>query len=77
MHWNQRVHKRKPRSEKQGTVRSHGPLVRPHVSLGAFRDELCQHPRDLTVPSRDRAGTKSKLHSLLTVRLPVIPRGCT
>ncbi|MED6199568.1 hypothetical protein PIB30_077166 [Stylosanthes scabra] len=45
----QKVHKRKLRSMKQGTVRSHGPIVRPHVSLGAFWDAFCLYPRDCTV----------------------------
>ncbi|MED6139785.1 hypothetical protein PIB30_087222, partial [Stylosanthes scabra] len=63
----------KPKSEKQGTVWSHGPLVRPHESLGAFRDEFCPHPHDCTVPSCDRAGTKSKLHILLSVRPHGVP----
>ncbi|MED6224555.1 hypothetical protein PIB30_085245 [Stylosanthes scabra] len=41
-HQKQKDQKRKPRSEKQGAVRSHGPLVQPHVSLGAFWDAFCQ-----------------------------------
>ncbi|MED6135414.1 hypothetical protein PIB30_046229 [Stylosanthes scabra] len=73
----QKVHKRKPKSEKRGTVRSHGPIVRPHVSLGAFRDAFCQYPRDPKVPSHDRAGAKSKLQSLFTVRLHRVPRDHT
>ncbi|MED6221936.1 hypothetical protein PIB30_059561 [Stylosanthes scabra] len=52
----QNVHKRKPKSEKQGTVRSHGPIVRPHMSLGAFRDASYQYPRHRTVSPSDRAG---------------------
>ncbi|MED6127557.1 hypothetical protein PIB30_089170, partial [Stylosanthes scabra] len=35
---------------------------------GKFLDAFCQHMRDCTVPSRDRAGTKSKLQFLFTVR---------
>ncbi|MED6189392.1 hypothetical protein PIB30_095598 [Stylosanthes scabra] len=62
---------------KQGTVRSHGPIVRPHVSLGAFRDAFHQHPHDRTVLSRDRAGAKSKLQFLLTVRRHGVLRDCT
>ncbi|MED6199816.1 hypothetical protein PIB30_079443, partial [Stylosanthes scabra] len=69
-----KVHKRKPRSMKQGTVRSHGPIVRPHVFLGAFQDAFYQYPCDHTVPSRDRAGAKSMLQFLLTVRLHGVPR---
>ncbi|MED6127286.1 hypothetical protein PIB30_086674 [Stylosanthes scabra] len=55
---------------KQGTVRSHGPIVQPHVSLGAFWDAFCQY-------SRDRAGAKSKLQSLLTVQPHHVPRDRT
>ncbi|MED6197475.1 hypothetical protein PIB30_056832, partial [Stylosanthes scabra] len=73
----QKVHKRKPKSEKQGTVRSHDPIVRPHVSLGAFRDASCQYPRDCTVSPSDRAGAKSKLQSLLTVRPHRVPHDRT
>ncbi|MED6138572.1 hypothetical protein PIB30_075503 [Stylosanthes scabra] len=62
---------------KQGTVRSHGPIVRPHMSLGAFRDAFCQHPRDRTIPSRNRAGAKSKLQFLLTVQRHSVPRDRT
>ncbi|MED6223419.1 hypothetical protein PIB30_073791 [Stylosanthes scabra] len=51
----QKVHKRKPKTKKNGTARSCGPIVRPHVSLGMFRNEFCHYPRD-------HAGAKSKLH---------------
>ncbi|MED6160579.1 hypothetical protein PIB30_052738 [Stylosanthes scabra] len=77
----QKVHKRKPKSEKQGTVRSHSPIVRPHVSLEAFRDVSCQYSCDRTVLPRDRVGAKSKLQSLLTVqphrvrRVRTVPSG--
>ncbi|MED6213127.1 hypothetical protein PIB30_090228, partial [Stylosanthes scabra] len=73
----QKVHKRKPKSEKQGTVQSHGPIVRPHVSLGAFWDAFCKYPHDCTVQLHDRAGVKSKLQSLLTVRPHSVPRDRT
>ncbi|MED6148710.1 hypothetical protein PIB30_055384 [Stylosanthes scabra] len=45
----QKVHKRKPKSGKQGTVRSHDPVMRPHVSLGAFWDAFCQYSCNHTV----------------------------
>ncbi|MED6175949.1 hypothetical protein PIB30_083187 [Stylosanthes scabra] len=73
----QKVHKRTPKSEKQGTVQSHSPIVRPHVSLGAFRDAFCQYPCDRMVPLCNRVGAKSKLKSLLTVRPHRVPRDRT
>ncbi|MED6124755.1 hypothetical protein PIB30_061882 [Stylosanthes scabra] len=69
----QNDHKRKPKSEKQSIVWSHDPIVRPHMSLGAFRDAFCQYPCDCTVSTRDRADAKSKLQSLLTVRPHRVP----
>ncbi|MED6211427.1 hypothetical protein PIB30_073552 [Stylosanthes scabra] len=62
---------------KQGTVWSHGPIVRPHVSLVAFRDVFCQYSCDRPVSPSDRTGAKSKLHSLLTMRPHRVPRDRT
>ncbi|MED6126437.1 hypothetical protein PIB30_078397 [Stylosanthes scabra] len=68
------IHKEEAKRGKQGIVRPHGPLMRLQVSLGAFRDEVCPDPYDRTVYSCARAGTKSKLHVLLTVHLHGVSR---